>query len=289
MAKRVEHVLVPYRDLQLHLEVHEAEPPDAPSIVFSPGMGAYARRYLPLLGKLCDAGFNVVAIDRPGHGLSEGRRGDCTIDQILDVVELVVRYTRERFAGSVGLVGTSLGGIINWYALTREPDVDAVVCHNIASPAISHERAAKLKAPFIKGLAKLAPHAGIPIKQMADFTKISRSPEILELVEGELDRIWCWKLSARFAASMLDFEPQVPWSEVRTPTLVMVGAEDEMVTAAYTEQVLAQGAPADVDVRIVDGLGHMLFFDHLDQTLPELTGWLERTLTSEQLVKQTTA
>ena len=110
-------------------------PQEAATIVFSPGHRRHARFYLPLLGRLCDEGFNVVGIDRPGHGLSEGRRGDCTIDEILDVVEDSVRYARERFGGPVALLGSSLGGIISWYALTREPDVEAVVCHNIAHPA----------------------------------------------------------------------------------------------------------------------------------------------------------
>src|SRR5204863_31626 len=82
----------------------------------------------PSAGRLCDEGFNVVAIDRPGHGLSEGRRGDCSIDQILDLVEASVAYARRRFGGPVALAGSSLGGIIGWYALTREPDVEAVVC-----------------------------------------------------------------------------------------------------------------------------------------------------------------
>ena len=60
----------------------------APTIVFSPGH----RRRTRASTCRCSAGSATrastsSAIDRPGHGLSEGRRGDCTIEQILDVVE----------------------------------------------------------------------------------------------------------------------------------------------------------------------------------------------------------
>jgi UDP-glucose 4-epimerase len=277
-AERVEHELMPYRDLTLHLEVHDAGDADAPTLVFSPGMGAYARTYLPLLGKLCDEGFNVVAIDRPGHGLSEGRRGDCTMDQILGVVEAAVRFARERFDGKVALLGSSLGGIIGWYALTREPDVDAVVSHNVASPRVLPNGASGLKARLVRSLATIAPHAPVPIEQIADFGQVSREPEILDYVGRRLDGIWCWTLSARFVDSLTSFVPQLEWSRVATPTLVLVGEHDGMVTADYTRRVLADGAPPDVDLRVLPGMAHMLFFDHLSDTLPVLTEWLRARL-----------
>ena len=34
------------------------------------------------------------------------------------------------------LVGDSLGGIMSWCLLTREPDVDAAVCHCIGHPDV---------------------------------------------------------------------------------------------------------------------------------------------------------
>ena len=284
MAGRVEHALIPYRDLQVHLEVHAAEDAAAPTIVFSPGMGAYARFYLPVLGKLCDRGFNVVAIDRPGHGLSEGRRGDCPMEQTLDVVEDVVRYARGRFGGPIALAGSSLGGIISWYALTREPDVDAVVCHNIAHPAVFHEPAAAVKIPLLRRLARVAPRAGVPIKQVADFEALSSSPEILDYMRRELDGIWAWKLTARSVASIFDYRPPVDWPRVETPVLVLVGAEDRMVTPAYTEQAVAAGRPSNVELRVLPGLGHLLMHDHLGEVLPVVTDWLEATLPARATV-----
>jgi pimeloyl-ACP methyl ester carboxylesterase len=276
-AARVEHALMPYADKLLHLEVHAAGG-SGPTIVFSPGIGGFARFYLPLLAKLCDEGFNVVGIDRPGHGLSEGRRGDCTMDQILDVAESAVRYARGRFGGPVALMGSSLGGIISWYALTREPDVEAVVCHNIAHPAIPHEPAAKLKIPALKRLARVAPMAPVPIKQVADFEAISTSPEILDYFRRRRDPMWCWNLTARSVSSLFEYSPPLPWAEATTPTLVLVGAEDHMVSAAFTQQVMEAGSPAGAELHLLDGAGHMVFFDELDRSLPVVTDWLRKNL-----------
>jgi UDP-glucose 4-epimerase len=285
MAERAEHVLIPYQDKQVHLEVHatgegghEADGSGAPTLVFSPGIGGHARFYLPVLGRLCDEGFNVVAIDRPGHGLSEGRRGDCPIDEILDVLEDAVRYARERFEGPVALVGSSLGGIIGWYALAREPDVAAVVCHNIAHPAVPHEPSARLKVPVLKRLARLAPLAPVPIKRIADFEALSRSPEILDHFRRELDGTWCFRITARSAASLFTYEPPVDWSQVETPVLVLIGEQDEMVSARFTEEVLAAGKPPNTELRVVPGLGHLLFHDHLAEVLPSVVAWLNEVM-----------
>jgi UDP-glucose 4-epimerase len=278
MVDRVEHVLAPHKDKQIHLEVQAAGDEDAPTVVFSPGIGGYARFYLPVLGKLCDAGFNVVGVDRPGHGLSEGRRGDCTIDEILDVLETAIRCARGRFGGPVALAGSSLGGIISWYALTREPDVDAVVCHNVAHPEVLHEPAMRFKVPALVRLARVAPLAGVPIKRIADFDAISFAPPILDLFRRELDRLWSWKITARSAASLFTYRPPLDWSRVQTPALVLVGAADEMVSARFTEEVVAASRPPNAEVRVLDGLGHLLMHDHLDETLPVLTEWLGNAL-----------
>jgi UDP-glucose 4-epimerase len=278
MVARVEHAVLPYRDTQVHLEIHPAERTHRGTVVFSPGIGGYARFYLPFLGKLCDEGFDVVAVDRPGHGLSEGRRGDCTIEQTLDVVEATVRYAREHFGGPVALAGSSLGGIITWYALTREPDVEAAVCHNVAHPGIPHEPAARIKVPLLKRLAAVAPFAPVSIKRIADFDAVAVSPEVLDYFRREVDAIWSWTITARSAASLFTFEPRVEWSRVEIPTLVLVGANDRMVSPEFTEQVLGVGRPARSELRLLPGSGHMLLLDHLDQALPTITGWLDGAL-----------
>jgi pimeloyl-ACP methyl ester carboxylesterase len=277
MAERVEHALLPHADKQLHLEVHEAVAPGA-SIVFNAGIGGYGRFYLPALGKLCDEGFNVVALDRPGHGLSEGRRGDCTIEQILDAVEATVRYVRGRFGGPVALVGSSLGGIINWFALTREPDVEAVVCHNIAHPSVLHEPAMRLKVPALKQLARVAPFAPVAINRIADFEALSQSPEILDHFKRRLDGIWCWSITARSAASLFEYDAPLDWRNVAIPTVVLVGEDDHMVSADFSRAVLAAASPPNAELRVLPKVGHLLFHDHLDVVLPEMVDWLRGRL-----------
>lgn len=276
---RLQHDFVPYKDRNIHLEVHPAESGRA-TVVFSPGLGAYARFYLPLLGKLCDAGLNAVGIDRPGHGLSEGRRGDCSLQATLDVVEESIRYARDRFGGPIVLSGSSLGGIITWLALTREPDIDAAICHNIAHPEVFHEPAARLKAPFVRKLGRLVPHARIPIGQIADFDEVTQSAVIGDWIDERRDKLFAWNVSASFPAELLDYSPSLDWPDVTTPTLVLVGTEDRMVSQAFTQAALDRATPANAELRPLSGLGHLIFHDHLAESLPVFLEYVEDKLGS---------
>jgi hypothetical protein len=40
------------------------------------------------------------------------------------------------------------------------------------------------------------------------------------------------------------------------------------------------GRPHRLDLRIMPGLGHLLFHDHLADSLPVVTDWVRRTLTT---------
>ncbi len=275
LSDRVEHAFIPYKGKSVHLELHRADNKDAPTVVFSPGIGAYARFYLPLLGKLCDEGMNVVGIDRPGHGLSEGPRGDVSFTGILDVVEESIRFARAEFSGPVVLAGSSLGGIITWLALTRNPDVDAAICHNVAHPEIFHEPAMKVKVPLLRGLAKIAPHVPIPIKQVADFDEVTNEPAIQEVMEQESDKIWSWTVPARTVAGLFEYVPPIDWAQVEIPTLVLVGAEDKMVTPEFTRAVLERSSPPDTEMKLLEGMGHLIFHDNLDRSLPEFVKFVK--------------
>jgi hypothetical protein len=61
------------------------------------------------------------------------------------------------------------------------------------------------------------------------------------------------------------------------------------VSAAFTEQALEAGRPPAAELRVLEGLGHMLFLDHLDQSLPVVTEWLNQRLAATPLATEASA
>ncbi|HEX2436091.1 MAG TPA: alpha/beta fold hydrolase [Solirubrobacterales bacterium] len=271
------HEFISHRRTRVQLEVHEAGPGD-PTVVLTHGIGAHARLYTPLAARLREAGFNAVVVDRPGHGLSEGRRGDCPVERALDVLEAAVRWARSRYAGPVVLGGSSLGGILAWYAITREPDVDGAFCHFVGHPALYPDAATRLKLGPLRALARVAPSAPVPVKQVADFGAVAEDPEVRAYWADEVDGLYCFRNTARTVAGLFEFRPPVDWSGVEIPTLVVVGAEDRMTTPEYVERVLERSAPPRTTYRKLAGAAHLLPIEALDTFAGEIVAWARETL-----------
>ena len=286
IIERAEHVFLPSNDGELHLEVHATERSDAPAIILVPSIGAHARFQSAALGLLCDAGMHAIGLDRPGHGLSRGRRGDASVEVSIGAIQATRDYARDRFGTRVGLVGHSLGGMIAWYALTREqPIADAVVCAAlIGHPQVLPSRQARLRAPIVRRLARIVPHRTLPISKLADFDHIALSPELLHFFSARDDDVWCWRYTLSSLASMLEFRPQRDWGAVEIPTLVLAGGADRMTPEAVIRDVMARAQPRGTELQVIPGAGHMLFHEHLGTTMRLLEPWLRQHLveTSER-------
>jgi UDP-glucose 4-epimerase len=274
---RLEHEWIEYRGERIHLEVHGAPNPHA-TVVFAHGLGDHARRSTPLGGALADAGLNAILIDRRGHGISEGRRGDATLEADLGVIEQTIAHARRRFGGPVVLMGDSLGGIMAWYLLTREPDVEAAVCHCIGHPDVQHDPAMRWKAPLTRALARVTPTAPMPVEQIADYSQVALEPLTNRYFTERSDRLFNFRITLRAAASYLAFEPRIPWEQVTTPVLVTIGDDDRMVSRRFTERCLDHARTPRTTFMPLAGMGHQLYLDHLAEALPPTVDWIERAL-----------
>jgi UDP-glucose 4-epimerase len=275
--ERLEHTWVDHRDRLIHFETHEVDP-QAPTFVLPHGLGDHSRRHLGLAAALGERGWNSLLVDREGHGLSEGRRGDATLEADLAVVELAIGLARARFHGPVVLLGDSLGGIMSWYLLTREPDVDAAICHCIGHPDVSHDPSVRVKAPLTRALARVAPHAPIPVRQIADYDHVALDPITKRYFDDEVDGLFNFTVSARSAASYTRFEPGIQWESVRTPVLVVIGSEDRLVSPRFTRECFERATPPRATYVEIEGAGHQLFLDDLGLVVDPLTEWVEQQL-----------
>ncbi len=272
-----EHEFMRFRDLSVHMEVH-AVGPDSPTVVVHHGLGDHVRRFTPLAGRLAEAGFNTVAVDRPGHGLSGGHRGHCPLPWALEVVDASLRWARARYGGPVIMVGDSLGGFTLWYSLTRDVDADAVLCHCIAHPEVEIDPSMRWKRPLMGAIGRIAGKAPVPIRQLADYDHVALDPRTQASFDSERDDVFNFHVTAGSAASYLGFRPDRPWEQVRTPVEVWIGSEDLLVTPEFTRRCFERAHPPTATYVELPGQGHQVFLDHLDQSFPRLLEWIDEAL-----------
>ena len=273
----LEHEWAAHRGAAIHIERH-GDDPTAPTVVFAHGLGDHVRRHLPLAAALSARGFNSLLVDRLGHGISEGRRGDSTLEDDLAVLELAIGIARERSTGPVILVGDSLGGIMSWYLLTREPDVDAAVCHCIGHPEVYPDPGFARRAPLVAALARVVPRLLVPVRRIADYDEVALDPVTKRYFDEQVDGLFNFRVTIRSIAGYLGFRPQLAWERVEIPVLVVIGGADRMVTPELTLRSLERARPPRATYLEIQGAGHQLFLDDLGAAIEPVEAWLSETL-----------
>jgi len=266
----IENVWLDNGELRIHCDLHRSESPKA-TIVFQPGSGAHARAYF-LFGMLfARHGYHVLAIDRPGHGLSAGARGDCTIDEAIAASGSAIEYARRQFGLPVVLMGSSMGGLLTIFALLKGLEPDLAVAHNFVYPGKLFSM--RLRARWITR-RRTKPY---PLTELVHgFEKLSADPGVSEYLGSRSDPGAAWQLSVRSVASLFSFS--APTLAHAPETLVITGDRDKAIPPWATRFFTWWSGVPRYEVIIVPNAGHLLFHDHLDVSVPLIAGWLDARL-----------
>jgi alpha-beta hydrolase superfamily lysophospholipase len=272
MLARIENVWIDVPGRRIHLDLHRSPSPRG-TIVFQPGSGAHARAYFLLGGLLARRGYHVLAIDRPGHGLSSGARGDCTVQDALAVSGAALDHARTALGGPAVLMGSSLGGLLTIFGLLAGLRPDLAVAHNFLYPG--KLLSMRWRARWI-ARRRTRPY---PLAELVHgFARLSDDPAIQEYLAAQADPGVAWELSVRSVASLLAF--RLPAAPDAPDTLVLTGDRDRAIPAWATRLFMWWSRHPRYQLAVVRGAGHLLFHDHLDLTVPLVADWLDARLPS---------
>jgi pimeloyl-ACP methyl ester carboxylesterase len=272
LSQRADRTLV-WRGRQLHVELFD-EGGEGLTVVFHHGYGAYSALYAPFLVLLARRGVRVVAVDRPGHGLSEGRRGDCTVRELAEVTRRVIREVVGSRSHPVVVFGSSAGGMLTSCLMPYLDDVvSGFICHGVHNPGYARPLLGRAAGWVADALPALRfPFGLIPRRIRVGISSIEA---VRAWFRPGVDELACLDPTLRSVLSMtLAYRPPRPPSTVRRPVLVLVGAADRMLNPAQvTRSVELLGVP-ELELRLLDG-GHMLLHEHPTAVLDAVGSWLD--------------
>ena len=255
---------------RIHLDVHPAAEAKA-TIVFQPGSGAHARNYFLLGGLLARLGYETIAVDRPGHGLSDGERGDCTVEEAIAAAGAAIDLARSRSPRPVVLMGSSMGGLLTVFGLLKGLQPDLAVAHNFLFPG--RLLSFRMRSRWINR-RRTKPYP--LVKLVHGFENLSADPAVAQYMRDRTDTYMAWDLSARSVASLFGFSAK---KVAHAPeTLVITGDKDKAIPAWATRTFIRFSGLPRYEVRTLPGAGHLLFHDHLEQTIPLITEWMDARL-----------
>jgi pimeloyl-ACP methyl ester carboxylesterase len=111
-------------------------------------------------------------------------------------------------------------------------------------------------------------HKPYPLAELAHgFKGISDDPALLGYLAAQADPQVAWGQSVRSVASLFAHNPPRP-SGGHAPLVVLSGADDKIIPGWATRGFVRWAGLKPRAVQMIPGAGHMLFHDHLAQTLP---------------------
>lgn len=245
----------------MRLRLLEAGLATGPVVLFVHGWAVSSYLWRHNIGPLADAGCRVIAIDLPGHGLSDAPlgRGDYSLATLTQRLGEVIDTLGVRPSL---LVAQSMGGRIAAQCAIERPGVIArlVLFGPVGFGLVPPWR---VLAPFLPPLPGALPSLLIP-RRVVEIIQRRVHGKLGWFTERDIDEYWApsqFPAVVRAQFQMLREFAWEPWSEhdvsaLTTPTHVIFGTRDRTVRPIHAERLAAR-LPAGRLTWIVDG-GHVV-------------------------------
>jgi alpha-beta hydrolase superfamily lysophospholipase len=259
------------------------QPADRPRsfIVALHGIQSHSGWYEHSSRTLCDAGHEVLFVDRRGSGLNQKERGHARHQRRLvnDVAQFVrdVRERRNEVAPTapVVLLGLSWGGKLAAVVASRfQPLLDGLV---LLYPGIQSKVRANWWDNFRLSLARAGEvfekRVPIPLDDPRLFTANTESQQFIRDDELSLRDV---SVSFLLANRDLDRIVQRAAPDIRCPVTMMLAGRDEIVDNAASKRWYEKLATQERSLFEYPNATHTLEFDPArDQFESDLIGWLD--------------
>jgi len=241
-------------------------------LVLIQGVGVGRWGWEPVADRLARR-FRVITIDNRGIRASDAPPGRYSTRVMVQDVLAVLDHAGVQHAS---VVGTSLGGMIAQELTLAHPErVDRLVL--VATiPGGPRSRPMPLPttylfawAPFLTSQAKLQQFVSKTLgpETLRRRPKIARRLAAAKLAHPQSQQAW----RAQTEAGML-FNPLGQQRRITQPTLVVQGTADQVVDPGNAK-VLA-GLLPDAQVQLVDGAGHLLYWEQPRRFVHVVTDFL---------------
>lgn len=235
--------------------------PKKPSLVLIHGAGMDHTVWVLQTRWLAHHGVNVLAIDLPGHGRSEGK----SMARVSDYADWIMRFLDAAGLQSAGLMGHSLGALIALECAARSPDrvsrltlLGSALAMPVHPDMLASAQAGTDEVIHcMTSWSHARPHHFGPHK-MPGMWLLGQAHHLLKkagegVIFGDLSACNDYKEAPAAAA------------KVACPTLLILGDSD-LMTPMKGGLKLAE-AIKDAKSQIIPGSGHMMMTEAPDATL----------------------
>lgn len=269
------------------LRLRALEAGEGPLVVLLHGLGDCAEVWDLNLEPLAAAGYRAVALDLPGHGLSD-KPVDRAVYRPSFIVPFLDGVLASLGAERAALVGSSLGGLVaGLYAVERPERVGALVLDG--APGLGRDIALFLRLVaylplWSARLVRLSRVALAAALRSIVVRKDAVTPELLEVyyryrcLPGATEAFFLVTKAGLTLAGLrreLVLLPRL--RETKVPVCIIAGRQDLVVPAHHAET--ARAALPEAQVIIFEACGHWPHREYAERFNETVTAFLAKALT----------
>ena len=244
-------------------------------LLLAHGLAEHSGRYGEFASYFADAGIVVYALDLPGHGKSDGKRGHVRdFQEYTDAVGALLLLARQAHPNiPFVLFGHSMGGLIAAdFLLQHQEEFVAAV---LTGPAIqAPQQPSDVVLLINRMIAAVAPRLGVT---QLDASGVSRDPQVVIDYEDD-PLVFRGKVTARLVTELFAAMTRVVANAVsiRLPLLIMHGSEDTLTAVEGSKLLYETVSSEDKKIVIYDGLYHEILNEPEKQdVITDILQWLE--------------
>jgi alpha-beta hydrolase superfamily lysophospholipase len=232
------------------------EPPAPRAVILlAHGLAEHSGRYREFAEFFADGGFATWALDHPGHGRSEGKRGHVDrFEEYTEALGQLLSVARQAHPNvPCVLLGHSMGGLIAADFLLLHQD--AFVAAVLSGAAIQSPQQPSRIALFLnKLIAMVLPRFGV---MRMDASGISKDPQVVSNYEND-PLVYRGKVTAGLANAIFSAMNRVvaDAASIRLPLLIMHGSIDNLTAVDGSKLLHGLVSSEDKKIVIYDGLYH---------------------------------
>lgn len=257
-----------WRGHRVHLDRYP-NPAAKAKVVLHHGVGTNGRQMSLILGApLASCGFETVALDNLGYGLTQVKPGTTpSYDDWVDLVVDFLAFEQSRDGRPIVLYGLSAGGMLTYHVAAKAPrgTLRGIVGmtfldqrHRQVRNETAHDRlTARLGVPFMGLLAK-TPAASMtyPMSLASKMSALANNPAAMKVFLKDRTSAANW-VSVRFLDSYLNYAPAVePKDFDACPILLTQPAQDHWTPHHLSLPLLSRITKVPVDTVMLDNAGH---------------------------------
>lgn len=199
------------------------------TVIFCRGAKGNIGFWLDMIKRLSEMGYNVLAFDYRGTGLSGGEPSFLAVPKDIAAAVQYAKKNLDAAAARVGIFGVSIGAAMGITAAASLDDVDAIIADSPftsmvdMAPVVIRKHAPQLESK-IPGDDQISGQAD-PIKCVQDV-----SPKPLFIIANEKDRLTRAEMSMELFSKAR--EPKFLWVAPGTPH---IGAKDVFATEYWAK------------------------------------------------------